>query len=284
MKSINWILLLIVLGSFSCDYIKEKTKPNDKVLAQVKNRELHLTELEGMLPEGISKEDSSLIINAFIARWVKDNLMMREAEQNIPKDLQIDKLVRDYRSSLVLDNYEKAIVEQQLDTAVTKQELQEFYDKNKEQYQLEAPIVRCYFMKIPKAAPDIKDVNEWWDDLDKDDLKKMTAYCAKNAALFMLNDSTWTKVDFLIPELPKGKLSNENVSEGEKTTFKDDNFYYYLKIRKVRNKREIAPFEFIQDQALKFILHQRKIKLLDNKKEELYQRELQANEVKIYTN
>jgi hypothetical protein len=38
----------------------------------------------------------------------------------------------------------------------------------------------------------------------------------------------------------------------------------------------------VEDKAKRVILHQRKQKLLDEKKEEMYQRELRRNNVKVY--
>jgi hypothetical protein len=97
----------------------------------------------------------------------------------------------------------------------------------------------------------------------------------------MLVDSTWHRAERIALELPKGTINPEELSSGEYTR-KDDNFSYFLKILKVKNKRDQAPFEFIRDQASKFILHQRKQKLIEDKREEVFKRELQANNVQIY--
>ncbi len=77
--------------------------------------------MTGMFPPG---EDSSLIINAYVERWIRETLLLLEAERNIPSDLNIDKLVRDYRASLVRHSYEQFLVEQLLDSTVTKAELE----------------------------------------------------------------------------------------------------------------------------------------------------------------
>ena len=46
------------------------------------------------------------------------------------------------------------------------------------------------------------------------------------------------------------------------------------------NRKAIAPLSYIEDQAAKVILHRRKIKLLEEKKEELY--EQKTNQIKVF--
>lgn len=274
-------LLILALLWQSCSYIKEKTQ-NDRVLAKVGDKELKMSALEGMLPEGTTKEDSSAIINAFVTRWVKDNLLMNEAENHIPKGLEIDKLVREYRTSLILNAYQEDLVKQSLDTVVTEAALKEFYQNNKEQYELETPLIRCYMIKIPNSAPNIKDVEKWWDENKKDDRAKLADYAAKYATSYLMVDSTWYRASRIAVELPKGTIDVEDPSTGESTR-KDDNFHYFLRILSVKKKRDYAPFEYVRDQATTFIIQQRKQKLIENQREELFKREMSANAVKIYT-
>jgi hypothetical protein len=42
-----------------------------------------------------------------------------------------------------------------------------------------------------------------------------------------------------------------------------------------------APFDYAKDQALKIILHKRKQELLDRWKEDLYQKELRRENIKV---
>ena len=93
----NILLLFVVAASelfWSCGG-GDKAKAGDRPLAQVYNKTLYLSELEGVVPEGVSLEDSALIVSAYAQRWIREQLLMYEAERNIPKDLNIDELVRD---------------------------------------------------------------------------------------------------------------------------------------------------------------------------------------------
>ena len=144
-------------------------------------RDRYLSELDGMIPSDINQEDSLNIINAEVERWAREAVLMQEAEKNIPNDLNIDGLVRDYRASLIRHNYEKIWVEMKLDSSISELELNNYYEKNKEQYQLESSIFRCHIIKISLKAPNLNQLRIMWRSSDEKDMKKMKDYCDQNA-------------------------------------------------------------------------------------------------------
>ena len=62
----------------------------------------------------------------------------------------------------------------------------------------------------------------------------------------------------------------------------ENDFLYLLRVVEIINRKEIAPLAYIEDQAAKVILHRRKIKLLEEHREELYEQEVAENNVKVY--
>lgn len=263
---------------------EEAPQKEDRLLAKAYNKSLYLSELDGMIPEGTSSADSNLIISAYVNRWVREALILYEAERNIPNDLNIDKLVRDYRASLIRANYERIMVEELLDSTITQAELIDFYERNKEQYQLETPIVRCYFIKVPLPVPEGNDLRRWWNNPSEENYEKLVAYCNKYAVAHHLEDSTWHKVDYIAMLLPPGTITNDNISAKREFTQRDGEYQFYFKLFEVKNRKEIAPLSYIEDQARKVILHNRKIKLLEDEQEEIYERELRRKNVALYIN
>ena len=277
-----WIFLLIPLLTACAVFDEDTNEENDVVLAAVYNQRLYLSELDGMIPENASANDSTVIINAYVERWIRKGLLMHEAEKNIPKDLNIDQLVRDYRSSLIQYTYEQQLVEEQLDSVITKRELNDFYEKNKEQYQLETPILRCNFVKVPQTAPDLKRLQTLWQSDSIADRTKLLEYCNLLADNFLLADSVWYQLEYIASLLPKGTINSENITSRKEISLRDNEFLYLFKVFEIINRKEIAPLAFIEDQASKVILHRRKIKLLQEHKEELYEVETRKDNVKVY--
>ncbi|MEM1319069.1 MAG: hypothetical protein AAGG75_02370 [Bacteroidota bacterium] len=267
-----------------CSPIEEAPVEEDKPLARVHNKSLYLSELEGMVPEGSKTQDSAMIINAHVERWIREALLMHEAENNIPKDLNIDQLVLNYRASLVRYNYEKLLVELQLDSTITQEEMLNYYEENKDQHKLEQPILRCYFIKVPKEAPDVEDLERMWQQQNTDSYLKMLDYCRNFADVYMLEDSSWYNLEDISIQLPKSyKLRNDDLRANRNIRTSDETHKYLLRIKDVVKKGELPPIDYVREQATKVILHKRKIKLLEDKKEEIYERETRRNNVKIYS-
>ena len=271
------LLLLAACG------LLEETEPDKGVLlAEAHNQKLYLSELDGMIPAEATPADSVVIASAYTERWIRSSLLMQEAEKHIPKDLNIDKLVRDYRSSLIRYSYEQQLVEQELDSLISKRELNEFYEKNQDQYQLESPILRCNFIKVPQSAPQLKKLRTLWQSDSIPDRDTLLAYCNQHAEEFLLSDSIWYKVEDIAARLPKGTITADNINKTQELTLSENDFLYLLRVVEIINRKEIAPLAYIEDQAAKVILHRRKIKLLEEHREELYEQEVAENNVKVY--
>lgn len=277
---ILYILLFFALALWHCGDADNPPKEGDKLLAKVYNKNLYLSQLEGIVPEGTTASDSALMVTAYTQRWVRDQLLMYEAERNIPKDLNIDKLVRDYRASLVRFNFEQQIVAEKLDSTVSDAELKAFYENNKDQFQLESTILKFQLLKLPPNAP-LNDLNKIWYSRSASDEVKLRNYAKQWAALALLDTEKWYKLDEVAALLPKGTLSSDNVGSRREGTLSDGDFRYYYRVLETVKGKETAPFEYVREQASKVILHKRKQQLLEKWKEDLYQKELRRENIQI---
>lgn len=274
------ILLFCALALWHCGDTDNPPKEGDKLLAKVYNKSLYLSQLEDIVPEGTAANDSVLMVTAYVQRWVRDQLLMYEAERNIPKDLNIDKLVRDYRASLVRFNFEQQIVAEQLDSTVSDAELKAFYENNKDQFQLESTILKFQLLKLPPNAP-LNELNKIWYSRSASDEAKLRNYAKQWAALALLDTEKWYKLDEVAALLPKGTLSSDNVGSRREGTLSDGDFRYYYRVLESVKGKETAPFEYVREQASKVILHKRKQQLLEKWKEDLYQKELRRENIQI---
>lgn len=258
----------------------EEGNEEDILLAKVYNKPLYLSEMEGMIPSSTTPDDSTLIVNAFVDRWIRENLMLYEAERNVPKDLNIDKLVRDYRASLILHNYEKNIAESGLDSLISDEEVMEYYNDYKSHFKTDSNAKRCLFMKLPKDAKNMKKAEKWWDSDDEKDLAALAEYCKENAVVYQLEDSIWVTNQELEKEFPKSVLSSlKNDKELEKT--KGD-FRYYIRVLEEQSKNSEPALSYVRTRASNFILHNRRLEIVEKKKEELYQEAERKGHVKYY--
>jgi len=253
---------------------------SNKILAKVYDRNLYQSDLEGIVPEGTAPTDSTLLVSAYIQRWLREQLMMYEAERNIPKDLDIDELVRSYRGSLVRYNFEEQLIAERLDSTVTEVELRDYYEQNQDQFQLESTILKCQLLKLSTQAPQ-NEINKLWYSRNPADTSKLLSFAKQWGVFAMLETQKWYKLEEVNSILPKGTLTPDNVGSRKEGVVADGDFRYYYRVMEVVKGKTTAPFDYARDQARKILLHKRKQTLLERWKEELYQKELRRENIKI---
>ena len=121
--------LMLVLAFISC---QNNSKGNDdRVVASVYDRNLYQSDLQDVLYEGISFNDSLVRTKAFIDKWIRRQLLIHQAENNIDKsELDFSRQIEDYRNSLIIYKYESMLIEQNLDTIISEEEIEKYINDN----------------------------------------------------------------------------------------------------------------------------------------------------------
>ncbi|WP_020569260.1 peptidylprolyl isomerase [Neolewinella persica] len=258
------------------------TNADDPILARVHQKVLRLSELDGMFPPDATAEDSSLIKGAFVRRWSRETVLEWEAERNLPSDMNIDRLVRDYRASLVSSHYEEVLVSLRLDSTITQAELEAYYEESKGQYLLERPIVRCLFIRVPYPTQDEEQLQQLWNNGKITDSMALENYCERFAEVSLLDPTPWYSLDDIAKQLPEGTLTAANVNSKREFSQQDGSFRYYFRLLELKPRLEIAPLSYVEDQARKVILHSRKRQVIEEAREEIFERELRRNNIETF--
>jgi hypothetical protein len=235
-----------------------------------------------MFPPGISSYDSSLITNAYTQRWLREAVLLYEAENNLPKDLNIDRLVRDYRSSLVRNNYEQVLLEQLMETEISKSELLSFYDKNKIQYQLDNPILKAYFIVVPKIISVKDSLKLLWKNPTASNVSKLKAICEAYELNHSLDAGKWNEWEKFAAFFPRNIDFDEFSRKGKDFSIPDGAFDIWVKIFDSRRIQEIPPMDYVEEQMKRMLLLSRKTKLLEEKKEDMFEIAKRKGQVEIF--
>ncbi|HNL38704.1 MAG TPA: hypothetical protein PKH43_06215 [Saprospiraceae bacterium] len=124
-------------------------------------------------------------------------------------------------------------------------------------------------------------MNKLWNSRKDADEQRLDAFAQQWAALALMNREKWYRLDDVAALLPKGTLNSDNIDSRREGTVSDGDFRYYYRVLEVVRGKEPAPFDYVRDQIANVILHKRKQELLERWKEDLYQKELQRENIKI---
>ena len=82
------ILLLIICLPVSC---KEKNTAVKRIpVAEINKVVLYYDEIPQMIQKGINEADSAAIIQNYINKWAKKELLLQKAEENLSPELKAD--------------------------------------------------------------------------------------------------------------------------------------------------------------------------------------------------
>ena len=123
---------LLLVSLFFCISCTEKHDHRGKTpLVEVNGTFLYKEDLQSVLPAGLTKDDSLLFAEHYIRTWVEDLLLYEKAQNNIPDNEEIDRLVENYRKALIMHTYQEELIGQRLTKDIPEQEIAENYEKNK---------------------------------------------------------------------------------------------------------------------------------------------------------
>ena len=144
-----WPFILFLLLVSCTDSNKEHLR--DAVVS-VEGYTLTYGDLQKVIPEGISPEDSIALANDYIQAWATDILLYQNAQRNIRNQSEIDKMVEEYRKSLIINSYQQRLMQERLQ-APTVDEVRSFYLEHGKEFILNDYIVKGILIKIPNTAP-----------------------------------------------------------------------------------------------------------------------------------
>ncbi len=276
------ILLLLIVFAFSCK--KSNNEITDKPLAKVHNKYLYESDMEGLFNSNVTKEDSVIIARNFINDWVKKQLLLEKAEQNLnEKSKDIEKEIEDYRSSLLIFRYKQELINQKLDTIITDEEIEEYYNEYSGNFILNHNIVKALYLKISKEAPEIDKVRWWYKSTSPDNISRLEDYCYQYATKFDDFENKWIPFNNLLLEIPTNIEDQERYLKYYKhIETEDDLYYYFVKINEYSLKSTIQPLEYAQAKIKSILLNKRKFTFIDELENSVYNEALNHNEFIIY--
>ncbi|HOY31942.1 MAG TPA: hypothetical protein PKW80_08700 [Bacteroidales bacterium] len=272
---------IFIITAFLCA-CTAKHDGKDDALARVYDKYLYVSDVQGVLPSNISENDSAGMLQEYIDNWIHQQLIVEQAERNLSKDEKdFSRQLEDYKNSLIIFRYESKLISQKLDTTVSDDEIVQYYEKNKANFELKENIVKVIYVKMPKNTPAAAPRQLIRSDKPQDQ-KKLQDFCHKYAVNYYLDDQNWLLFNDILKEIPIHTYNQEEYLKNNRIIEIQDSAYTYLmNIKGFMIKESLSPLSFERNNIRSIIINGRKLKLIENMRNDVYNDALKKGNFEI---
>lgn len=266
-RNITFISIVFLVLFSACEEAIDVD--NEKVVAKAYDNVLYQFELESDIPEGLDAEDSARFVKSYIEDWVLNAVMYQKAKLNLSDvSTDIEKKVEEYRQARYVYEYEQLLIEQKLDTVFSEDEILEVYHQKQEEFILEEPIFKLFYVQLPKDAPKQNALKMMMISDDEEDIFTLKDYCYQYASRYFFGE-TWISLKEISKQLPYSFMSEDYFNTRNNIVLSDSVFNYVVKINEYISKGQQAPFEYAQEEIKKLLLQKRKLSLIQRTRKSL---------------
>ena len=279
---ILYIILLAVI-IYGCD--RFNSDKIDDAVARVNDSYLYKEDLKHIIPNNVSKADSTLLANNYINNWASNLLLMDKALLNLPEKQQesFNSLVKQYENDLYTKAYLEALVKRSIDTTVSKAEADTIYQRNKESFKLNDELLKLRYINLPQNAVNLEGIKSKFKKFEKND-KVFLDSIAVQFRSYSLNDSVWVRASQVIEKIPVAHESNKNqrLKKSNFVQLKDSLNLYLIQINDVLLRGDYAPLDYVKPTVIQIINNKRKLELIKEIENEITKDAIKNKQFEIY--
>ena len=268
------IVLLLLLLCSSCH------RHEDKVMAQVYYHKLYESEVLKNMPTGLSPADSIALVNDFIDNWVREQLILHEAEKRLsPREKNFDRQLEEYRNNLLINTYFNKIISDTANVNITDEDLEAFMRSFDKRYTIEKEIVKVNYVKLPKKSPLVEVVKGILFDKERRvEEKEPLMVLLGDSIEYLLDDDAWLYLDDIQNEV-SFDFSQEDVAQHKCIEKEIGDYHYLLVILDYKNQRSVSETNEEKAAARMMLLNQRKQQVIKQHVDQLYEKALKSGSV-----
>lgn len=268
--------LFCTLFFASCKRLSFDDDPN--IIAKIGKEKLYKQDVEQMIKTPLSPEDSLAFMADYAEMWIKRELKRQNAEEFFT-DKTIEKMVEEYRASLLTYKYEQRYTSTVSDM-VSNTEISDFYNANKENFLLSTPMVKARVLRVPADYKNRKQITKKMNSSNSDDMLDVVSMADKDALQLYDFSKKWYYFDEVIDYMPfvnKNESMDSFLENNRNLEVSSSDYVYLLQIFEYKKTGSVMPAEFLEDQIRKIIINNRKMKILSHIEDSLYRVAIEDN-------
>ena len=276
------IALVSITLLVSCKWNKSVTEYvyGKTPIVEIGTDVLYVEDIKQVVPLGLSEADSMLFAQQFIKNWAQDVLFYQNAIRNIPDTKDIDRLVENYRRSLIEHEYQRRLIEQKFSSETAEEDIERFYNDNERLFVLDESLLRGLFLKISNKSHDLSDIRKLYTRQDDESFEEIEKYSIRNAArceFFYDNWRTVAEIEVLLP--PLEKPLETMLKDNGSFEFKDEEYIYLLNVSEFAPKGGIEPLDHARSRIRGLLINSNEVSYMRKIKEDLYDAAIEKNRI-----
>lgn len=275
------LLIVCAISVCSCNFIESFFK-EDKV-AQVGNVALYKSDIEKIVPQGISGKDSIALVRQYIDSWAIKQLMLLKAQEQLPKtDKDVEKELADYKAQLLMFRYENMYVEEKLDTLISEQEMRDYYNSHPDSFKSKSGIVKARLIKIHNSSPNLQMVRKLSGKKNVENMEELEELAYNSAYKYSTYDNTWVDLQIVAREIGEDVYRlQELLAKDDIIELKDSVYTSIIQVVEYIRSSEVTPFDYNTERIKEIILSRRKQELLSTLQKDILNDALDNKKLKI---
>lgn len=287
MRLVVKILLAVSLaGITSCrdlpDYLV-----SDNTIAKVGRKELKMNEIVEAMPTNVSGDDSVSFVKLYVDRWLVRQLKVEEADELFSgSEADIERMVEEYRHSLLMRKVDQYYVEQQMSADFTDKDIADYYNTHKADFILDRTLVKGRVLRFDASYRQSKKLLEQMREAatSQSAAKTLAEMCEKNGFELADNRSEWIGFADFLTYLPAAQ-SQDNEHLLDKTGIQQmdaGGMRYYFDFTSVCRKGNVAPLEVVSDNIRRILITQRRSEIIKAHEEQIVSEAMASGHARIY--
>ncbi|MBN1597667.1 MAG: hypothetical protein JW894_05195 [Bacteroidales bacterium] len=275
-------LLLLIAFFISCNRAGDNIE--NPPVARVYDKYLYKSQIENIVPGGLTVEDSLLVVRDHIEKWIRQQLLLHQANLQLTEDEKnVEKQISDYQTSLLIFKYEQNFIKNYLDTLIEENEIVDYYTSYSSNFILNNDLIKGRFIKVDRNAPELYKLRRWYRSDDPEHIKELESYCYNNAEIYKYFDEDWIYFSEIIGMMPELHTRPESILKYWKNyEMKDTTSFYLLKITDYKLAGSVAPIELVRVDIKSILINKRKIQLIHQLESDVYNNALNRDNFSIY--
>ncbi len=287
MRRIAEILILVsLLGAVSCRELPDYLVSDDTI-ARVGRNELSIITIDNAMPSNLKGEDSVNYVKQYVDRWIVRQLKVEEADRLFSSsEREIDRLVEEYRQTLLSSRVDQHYVEEQMVGDITDEDIAEYYNTHKSDFVLDRTLVKGRILCYDDSYRQSKRLQEQMRKAatSQSEDKTFSDMCEKNGFLLIDNRSEWINFADFLANLPTTRtqdyeplLDKMGIQQMEANGLR-----YLFDFTSVCRKGNVAPLEIVAENIRRILATQRRSEIIKRHEETIRQQAMDEGHVSIY--